>query len=151
MHTWKCPVYTYSMATKDFSNNKIGNVEWNFAWFIKCWLPLRLCSTGSWPPLLRQILPHFISLYKNFLTETTTCVVAKPLVTINFKLRYKECKESSRELGCHLVCLCCLFIWSLTPPRRLTQWAKISYLGANSFRLENIRVRPTVCRKYGNK
>ena len=40
---------------KDFSNNKIGNVEWNFAWFIKCWFPLRLCSTGSWSSWLRQI------------------------------------------------------------------------------------------------
>ena len=56
---------------KDFSNNKIGNVEWNFAWFIKCWLPLRLCSTGSWPPWLRQILPHFISLYRQFLVFRT--------------------------------------------------------------------------------
>ena len=56
---------------KDFSNNKIENVECNFAWFIKCWLPLRLCSTGSWPPWLRQILPHFISLCRKFLIYMT--------------------------------------------------------------------------------
>jgi len=56
-------------VTKDFSNNKIGNVEWNFAWFIKCWPPLRLFSTGSQHFILDKSFHNSYLYIENFWTN----------------------------------------------------------------------------------
>ena len=45
---------------------KIGNVEWNVAWFMR---HLRPFSTWSWATWLWQIIPHFTSLYRTFLIK----------------------------------------------------------------------------------
>ena len=48
---------------------KIGNVEWNGAWFMKYWVAfIRPFSTENWATWLRQFLPHFLPLTRKFLT-----------------------------------------------------------------------------------
>ena len=48
---------------KDLLTTKIGNYEWNGAWFMKFWAAfIRPFITKNWAAWPRQFLPHFLSL-----------------------------------------------------------------------------------------
>ena len=86
-------------VSKDFSNNQDRKCWMKFCLIHEMLAPFTpICSTGSWPPWLRQILPHFISLYRKLMYLCTLLsevkwynIFHKQIQTRNYLFRDMKC------------------------------------------------------------
>ena len=101
----KITIKIYSLYAKILLTTKIGNVEWNGAWFMKYWDAfIRPFSTENWAAWLRQFLPHFLSLTRKFLTFYIIIIFVKIFIAKKCDIQ-KSGNVLYRDWKCGINCV----------------------------------------------